>query len=126
MWRIGMTLFGVALYVFVARMLGVAATPFCPRRQTYNVVGRLPYLAACLFICAAGAFDPLGLKLFLVSTVPAAFGGSSGLLWADAFLQAKPDDGTLLVRRQPLWWIAAVVIGLAYIFVIGRDIKFAH
>jgi hypothetical protein len=124
--RIIMTIFGAALYVSVVRLLAVAVRPFCPHRQTYNIVGRLPYYAACLFSCAAGAFDPLGVKLFLVSTVPAAFGGSSGLMWADSLLPAKPAERTLLVSRRPTWWIAAAVLGLSYIVILGRGIQFAH
>lgn len=121
-----MAIFGAVLYVFVVRLLAVAVGPFCPRRATYNVVGRLPYCAACLFSCAAGALDPLGLKLFLVSTFPAAFGGSSGLLWADSLLPAEPTQPTLLVYRQRMWWIAAAVLGLAYIVILGRGIQFAN
>jgi hypothetical protein len=124
--RIGMTIFGAGLYFAVTRLLAVEVEPFCPDRRTYNTVGRLPYYAACLFSCAAGAFDPLGVKLFLVSTVPAAFGGSSGLLWADILLRAKPVKCTLLVRQQPVWWMAAAVLGLCYIAVVGRGIQFAH
>src|ERR1700678_3490578 len=75
--RIGMTAFGAALYVLVVRLLAVTIRPFVPERRAYNTVGRLPYYAAGLFSCAAGAMDPLGLKLLFVSTIPAAFGGSS-------------------------------------------------
>src|SRR5271165_2191341 len=124
--RTGMTIFGALLYVFMVRILAIEVRPFCPRRSTYNTVGRLPYFAACLFSCAAGALDPLGLKLFFISTVPAAFGGSSGLMWADSFLPAEPPERTLLVSRQPAWWIAAVVLGVAYIVILGRGIQFAH
>jgi hypothetical protein len=124
--RIVMTTFGVALYVLVVRELARAVRPYCPSRQDYNTVGRLPYYAACLFSCAAGALDPLGLKLFLVSTVPAAFGGSSGLMWADAFLPREPPARTLLITRQPAWWIAAMVFGLAYILILGPGIEFPH
>jgi hypothetical protein len=124
--RIVMTIFGAALYVSVVRLLAVAVRPFCPRRPVYNVVGRLPYYAACLFSCAAGVFDPLVVRLFLVSTVPAAFGGSSGLMWADSLFPATPAERTLLVRRGPAWWIAAAVLGLAYIVILGRGIQFAH
>jgi len=105
--RITMTIFGAALYVAVVRLIAVAVRPFCSHRPTYNIVGRLPYYATCLFSCAAGLFDPLGVKLFLVSTVPAAFGGSSGLLWADSLMPAKAAERTLLVHRTPTWWIAA-------------------
>ena len=121
-----MTIFGVALYVAVTRLLATAVKPFCPDRRSYNIVGRLPYYAACLFSCAAGVFDPLGLKLLLVSTVPAAFGGSSGLMWADNLLPVKRVEQTLLVRRQPAWWIAAAVLGLSYIVIVGRGIQFGH
>lgn len=124
--RVIMTIFGAVLYVFVVRLLAIAVKPFCPDRSTYNDVGRLPYYGACLFSCAAGALDPLGLKLFLVSTVPAAFGGSSGLLWADSFLPAQQTGETQVVLRQPAWWIAAAGLGLPYIFFIGRGIQFAH
>jgi hypothetical protein len=84
--RVCMTVFGAGLYVLVVRLLAVTVRPFVPVRPAYNVVGRLPYLAAGLFSCAAGALDPLGIKLLLVSTIPAAFGGSSGLMWADALM----------------------------------------
>jgi hypothetical protein len=124
--RVVMTIFGAALYVVVVRLLAVVVRPFCSDRAGYNVVGRLPYYAACLFSCAAAVFDPLGVQLFLVSTVPAAFGGSSGLMWADSLLPAKPAEQTLLVARGPMWWIAAAVLGLAYIVFIGPGIKFAH
>jgi len=108
-----MTIFGAALYVSVVRLLAVTVRPFFSRRPTYNIVGRLPYYAACLFSCAAGVFDPLGVKLFLVSTVPAAFGGCSGLMWADSLLPSRPPERPLLVSGGPAWWIAAAVLGLS-------------
>jgi len=123
--RIGMTAFGALLYVFVVRVLAISVRPFCPERKDYNTAGRLPYYAACLFSCAAGALDPLGLKLFFLSTVPAAFGGSSGLMWADSLMPVSPAENTLVVRRQPGWWIAAIVFGIAYIVILGRGIHFA-
>lgn len=124
--RIAMTISGAALYVAFTRLLVVAVKPFCSDRRTYNIVGRLPYYAACLFSCAAGVLDPLGLKLLLVSTAPAAFGGSSGLMWADSLLPATPVERKLLVHRQPAWWIAAVVLGFSYIVIVGRGIQFGH
>ena len=124
--RIGMTVFGTALYVAVVRLLAVSVRPFVPDRPTYNVVGRLPYCAAGLFSCVAGVFDPLGLKLLIVSTIPAAFGGSSGLLWADGLMPRKLPKPELLVHRAPAWWIAAMVMGIFYFVFLGRGIRFAH
>ncbi len=125
-WRLFMIVGGAALYVLLLRRLAISVQRFCPDRPAYNVVGRLPYYSACLFSCLAGALDPLGLKLFLVSTVPAAFGGSSGLLWADNLFRKQRADPPLIVTRQPLWWIAAGVFGFAYIFVIGRGVGLRH
>jgi hypothetical protein len=124
--RIGMTLFGVALYALVVRVLAVSVVPFAHGRRDYNTVGRIPYYAAGLFSCAAGALDPLGIKLLFVSTIPAAFGGSSGLMWADNLMPRAHGEHELRVRRQLGWWIAAAVLGSAYIVVLGRGVHFAH
>ena len=139
-WRVGMTVFGAALYLLVARLLAVAIRPFVavrgeyrgPQRQVfvvgvdYNVVGRLPYLAACFFNCAAGLLDPLGLKLLFVSTIPAAYGGSSGMLWLDSLMPRTPPVHPLTVSRAPAWWLAATIFATAYILVVGRGIHLAH
>jgi len=121
-----MSVFGAGLYVMVVRMLAAYVRPFARDRSTYNIVGRFPYYAACLFSCAAGALDPLGLKLFFVSTVPAAFGGSSGLLWADWLMPSAAPELKLVVHRAPAWWIAAVVFGICYVVFLGRCIQFPH
>ena len=124
--RIGMSVFGAGLYVAVVRLLAVSVRPFAPDGPTYNIVGRMPYYAACLFSCAAGALDPLGLKLFFLSTVPAAFGGSSGLLWADGLMPSAGPDLKLGVQREPAWWIAAGVLGVCYVVFLGRGIQISH
>jgi hypothetical protein len=124
--RIGMTVFGAGVYVMAVRLLAVYVRPFAPDRPTYNIVGRLPYYAACLFSCAAGALDPLGLKLFFLSTVPAAFGGSSGLMWADSLMPSAAPESQLVVHRAPGWWIAAVILGICYVVFVGRGIQLSH
>jgi len=124
--RVGMTIFGAALYFLVVRLIAISVRPFVPDRSAYNIVGRLPYCAAGLFSCAAGIFDPLGITLLFVSTIPAAFGGSSGLLWADSLMPRALPEHNLVVRRNRLWWIAAVVFGSGYIVILGRGIAFAH
>ncbi len=124
--RIAMTLIGAAAYIGVVRLLVVTIRPFAPDRKSYNTVGKLPYYAAGIFSCIAGAFDPLGVKLLLISTIPAAFGGSSGLLWADSFIPKSASEAALIVRRQPAWWVAAIVLGSAYVWFLGRGIEFSH
>lgn len=122
--RVCMSLFGIALYVLMAWLLAIAVRPFCANRGNYNVIGRLPYFAGCLFSCAAGLFDPLGIKLLIVSTIPAAFGGTSGMLWLDGMMPRPLPQNPLVIQRRPGWWIAAVIFGVAYIVVLGRGIEF--
>jgi hypothetical protein len=124
-WRVGMTIFGALLYLVIARLLAVEIRPFCVQRRMYNVVGRLPYLAGCSLSVAAGLLDPMGLKLLLVSTIPAAFGGPSGLLWLDALMPRTPVEHELVVRKQPVWWIVATAFAVAYVALIGRGIRFS-
>jgi hypothetical protein len=124
--RVAMTIFGAALYIFVVRLLAISVRPFVRDRSAYNSVGRLAYFAAGLFSCAAGAFDPLGIQLLFVSTIPAAFGGSSGLLWADSLMPRTVTEQNLVVHQNRLWWIAAAVIGSGYIVIFGKGIAFAH
>jgi hypothetical protein len=130
--RITMALFGAALYFLVLKLMMRLLQPFCPTydfaRSHYNTLGRLPYYAACAFYCLAGAFDPLGVKLLLISTIPAAFGGNSGFMWADSLLPRSASSTTtpLTIHRQPSWWVAAILIGLAYILLLGRGIVFRH
>jgi hypothetical protein len=124
--RMSMTAFGAVTYALAVWWLAVLVRPFVADRPTYNTVGRLPYLAEGLFSCAAGALDPLGFKVLLVSTIPAAFGGSSGLLWANSLLPRKTTGQTLLVGREIAWWIVAVLLGGFYIAVLGRGIQLPH
>jgi hypothetical protein len=124
--RLGMTVFGAGLYFLMVRLLAVSVRPFVPDRATYNVVGRLPYYAAGIFSCVAGALDPLGLKLLFVSTIPAAFGGSSGLMWANELMPRTAPQQPLVVLRASSWMIVAIVVGISYIVSLGRGIQFAH
>jgi hypothetical protein len=124
--RVGMAVFGMVLYVLFAWMLARAVWSFCPARSSYNVVGRLPYLAACCFNCLAGAFDPMGVRLLLISTVPAVFGGSSGMLWLDSFLPRPFTEKPLVIGRSIAWWVFAAIFGVAYILILGRGIEFHH
>jgi hypothetical protein len=126
-WRAAMALGGGVLYIAVVRQLALAARPFLATPEAYNRVARWPYVVAGAFSCAAGAFDPLGLPLLVGSTIPAAFGGSSGLLWADVFLRREPAvDSPLTVGRAPGWWVIALVSGVVYIAVLGPGVQFGR
>jgi hypothetical protein len=124
--RIIMSLVGAILYFLVVALMARLVQPYSSTNATYNTIGRLPYYAACLFDCLAGAFDPLGIKLLFLSTIPATFGGLSGLMWADSLIPRKPSTQQLTIARQPAWWVAATLIGLAFILTLGRGVRLAH
>ncbi|HUA99975.1 MAG TPA: hypothetical protein VMA34_16700 [Terracidiphilus sp.] len=124
--RTAMAIFGAALYYLCVRWLAAGIRPFVAARAEYNTLGRLPYLAACIFYCIAGAFDPLGIKLLFLSTIPAAFGGLSGLLWADRLLPRAAPAEPLAVKPSPAWWWTAAIFGIAFIVILGRGINFRH
>lgn len=126
MLRITMALFGVALYSLCLALLAAGVRPFVAAPLEYNTVARLPYLAACVFYSVAGAFDPLGPKLLFMSTIPAAFGGLSGLLWADKFLPKSAPRQPFIVGPSPFFWWTAAIFGAAFIVVLGRGINFNH
>ena len=123
-WRIILSVFGIILYYVSVRAIGVTVAPFAPDGAAYNDAGRLPYWTGGIFQCIAGLLDPLGWRILLISTIAAAFGGNSGLVWANAFLPRTATQETLTVSRSPAWWIAAVVLGAAYIFIVGPGIHF--
>ncbi len=125
-WRIIMAICGAALYVSFLRLIAMEIHPFLKRRRDYNSLARLAYCAACATDCIAGAFDPLGVKLLLISTIPAVFGGFSGLLWADVFLPKFSVERPLIVKPARALWVAAIVIVALFVGVLGRGVEFRH
>lgn len=125
--RTAMAVTGAMLYVAFLRWIVIALRPFCPSRAAYNTTGRLPYLGACAYMSLAGALDPLGFKLMLLSTIPAFFGGLSGFLWGDVFLRGQPQPAEgLTVRRSLAAEACAFVIGLLFLLTVARGIEFRH
>ena len=66
--------------MLAVRQLAIAVEPYYASRADYNNVGRVPYYAACLFTCAAGALDPLGLKALPLFD---RSGRVRGIVWLD-------------------------------------------
>jgi len=76
--RAGMAVGGTALYALVVWQLARAIRDYAPDVRALWIV---PYFAAAGVECIAGLLDPLGIALYVMSTLPATFGGSSGLAW---------------------------------------------
>jgi hypothetical protein len=118
--RAAMVIGGVALYVAFAWRQARAIVDYAPDVLALWII---PYLAAAGIECLAGAFDPLGMQLFLLSTIPATFGGSSGFTWAHRFVADAPGPRTRVVARKPALWIIAVVVGIAYVAILGPGVS---
>jgi hypothetical protein len=124
--RIVMSAFGLVFYIFSAKLIATGARAFMATDSEYKTVSRLPYFAACIFYCIAGAFDPLGIQLLLVSTIPAAFGGLSGLVWADKYVPRTAPEKPLAVAPSRALWITAAIFAVAFVAILGRGIEFRH
>jgi hypothetical protein len=124
--RIAMSVFGLVFYMVSVRLIARGVRPFMASNSEYNTVARLPYFAACIFYCIAGAFDPLGIKLLFISTIPAAFGGLSGLLWANGFVPRTAPEKPLAVTPSRVLWVTAAIFGCAFVAILGRGIEFRH
>jgi hypothetical protein len=122
--RVLMSVFGLAFYIFSARLIARGARPFMATDSEYNTVSRLPYFAACIFYCIAGAFDPLGIQLLFLSTIPAAFGGLSALLWADKYVPRPAPEKPLAVAPSRALWVIAAIFAVAFVAILGRGIEF--
>jgi hypothetical protein len=124
--RILMALFGAILYVSFLRLIAMEVHPFLASQGDYSALARWPYLVACAVDCLAGAFDPMGVRLLLISTIPAVFGGFSGLLWANVFLPKFCVNSPLTVQRSVALWVLAVIVAGLFVGVLGPGVVFRH
>ncbi len=118
--RAGMAVFGLLAYGAVMWRLAVSVRDFAPDDLALWI---LPYFAAAIVQCAAGALDPEGLKLFLLSTVPATFGGTSGLLWGRKYIATVEGPRERVVGRVPALWVAAAIVAIVHIAIDGPGIS---
>jgi hypothetical protein len=87
-----------------------------------------PYLTAGILSCIAGALNPVGPLLILVSAAAASFGGKSGLAWMWTLLRGPliPSSGLQMpeIERSWRWMVAAVILALVFIAGLGPGVKF--
>jgi hypothetical protein len=126
-WRVGLIAVGAVTYflVFVPLclrelrpFLGEAAEirVRCARQLTL-----VPYLTGGILSCIAGAFNPVGPVLILVSAAAASFGGHSGLAWMWTLLhgpRVPSSEFQIGEIERSLGWMAVAVV-LAFVFITG-------
>ena len=132
-WRIALIALGAITYfvLFVPlclrELLPFAGTNPGIRVRRARQLTLTPYLTCGILSCVAGAFNPVGPILILISAAAASFGGKSGLAWMwtllhnPKFKTTKPQ--MLELKRSPTWIIAAAVLAIAFVAVLGPGIK---
>jgi len=133
-WRAGLVALGAVTYflVFVPLCLR-ELRPFLGRDVKIRVRRArqfmlTPYLTAGILSCVAGALNPVGPLLILVSAAAASFGGKSALAWMWQLLYSPRIPSSELqmpeIDRSPGWIVAAVILAIVFIARLGPGLRF--
>ncbi len=134
-WRGALAVAGAVLYFVLApRLLMPWLEPFLgtgtERRQARaRTLAVLPYVVGGLTFVLAGLLNPHGLYLVLISAAAASFGGTSLLAWYPRLWARHPalapEDAPLGVPRSRGWLIAAAIVLVLFVGVLGPGVRFS-
>ena len=136
-WRIALTAVGAVTYYLAVRLSLLELRPLIgsdPEQRLQRAVrlSTIPYFAGGIFMCVAGALNPRGMILILISAAASTFGGTSGLIWDTQLLRNEktipygPPAEPMPIARSWTLIAAACVIAIAFIAILGPSIRFAH
>lgn len=131
-WRGAEAIAGFLLYFWVApRLLWPGLAPLAgaaaDRERRARTLTLLPYLAAGGAAVAAGLRNPQGIRLVLISSVAASFGGASLLAWYFPLRARRSSEGapaSLGIARSRAWIVAAAVALAIFVGLFGRGLSF--
>ena len=134
LWRIVFTTAGLAAYWWATIMLFEQLDPFLgkARPRKYEHALRLavrPYLVGGVIELLAGILNPAGFEFILLSGVPAALGGASGLAWGPQQLRGTRTPSSdlekpvLIVRQSWIVITLGVITAIAFIVRLGPGIR---
>ena len=137
LWRMLLVAVAVALYYGSMKLLASAISPFAGTarlpaagRQDKARLGRItliPYVAAMLLACLAGALNPNGWRTMLTAGLAAA-GAAFGLTQLDHLLDSGWGNASQQViapiERSSPWIATAVVVLIFFVGVLGPGIEF--
>lgn len=135
--RIALTVLGGVTYTLAARISLLELRPFIgtqkqERYQRAVPLTSVPYFAGGILMCIAGALNPKGMILILISAAASTFGGTSGLLWATNWLNRGtiipygPAAEPLPIRKSWPLLTVACAIAIAFIAVLGPSVQLTH
>jgi hypothetical protein len=121
--RVALDVGGLLLYVVFTFVGGRALGRFIETRERLTTTA---YIAAIALNCCAGLMNPLGLKYFLLSALPATAGANAGMFVMPAIARRSAGEGAVLgVQRSLGWVIAGAALAAFFIFFVGRGIALA-
>lgn len=135
LWRLLLVVVAVAGYYGSMKLLGKAITPFAgtaatgrlPDKARLGRITLIPYVTAMILACLAGALNPKGWTTMLTAGLPAA-AAAFGLTQMDHFLgsgwTSASQEVIEPIQRSPLWIVAAVVVLIFFVGVLGPGIRF--
>lgn len=119
--RVLMVIMGMALYGVATAYLGVEAGRFVAPRHSLAVMA---YCAPIVLMAGAALFNPLGLRLFLISALPASALANLALLWLPRLAASAPPHALQrVVLNSPGWIVACACLSAGFILVIGPGVN---
>ena len=128
-WHAGSVVLGVVLYLVSQWLLARELVEIAGgeearlRRLAWTI-----YFAGGIAACVAGARNPQGWKMVVLSAVASSMGGASGLLWiADvgrgvARRLGRRDTVPVTIPAAPVVWAAAAVLLAVFVWWLGPGV----
>ncbi|HVH71477.1 MAG TPA: hypothetical protein VNB49_10255 [Candidatus Dormibacteraeota bacterium] len=132
LWRALLIVGGIVSYFGAVLAVGSALVRYVgvPRNESRRLtkLTLLPYLSSILLASASGLLNPIGMQLLWQSALPATAGGHSGLLWLKYYIRkgTVPERSSDLIGRNYAWIVAAALLAMVFILVLGHGITFDH
>jgi len=128
LWRALLVVVGVCSYYGAVLVVGIGLVRYVkiPRDQQGRLrkLTLVPYISAILLASIAGVLNPLGIQLVWQSALPATAGGQSGMLWLQYYIprETAPTAAAGWLQRDYTWIVAAAILGIVYVAVLGRGV----
>jgi hypothetical protein len=132
-WRLALTIAGAILYRAAIRLAARLATRWVSTGEvSIDDLRRLTvwsYIAGGVLLVLASALNPIGLRLVAISGVGASFGLTWGLLLIPGIVASQPGErppATRALTLRPVWAAVALLVAVAFVFVLGPGIRWSH
>lgn len=132
-WRIALIVVGTVTYFFLFVPLCVRESrPFLGKDENIRVRRARRFMLASYFTsgvlsCVAGALNPVGHMLILLSAAAASFGGHSALAWMWTLLYGPRIPNSELqmpeLERSHGWMIASAILAIVFVAWLGPGVK---